>query len=329
MCSEGGIIMNTVRIYSFCKLEDGDINYIRKKYGIVDKIARFEKMAEQQQTQIQTVQKAAEQYDTKIQDIQKLTQQHDIRIHNMQKIIDMQQAQIKAMQNEITAMKKMMGQQSVVQPAMPQQNIPRQNIPQQNIPKQNNAHTQQAQAIVDALLQGLPSQKNNAYTQQVQPAAQYKETNAGYFNCNEVTRGKLAITKYIGEDTSVVIPRQINKKTVTSIGYYAFGGCFNLNNVIIPDTVTQIGDFAFSGCLCLSGIMIPNSVNYIGTRAFFGCSHLTSITIPSSVTKIGSMAFSGCSSLKNIIFKGRKNLNGIAFDKNWNYDCNANIMVQI
>lgn len=304
--------MNTVRIYSFCKLEDGDINYIRKKYGIVDKIARFEKIAEQQQTQIQTVQKAAEQYDTKIQDIQKLIQQHDIRIHNMQKIIDMQQAQIKAMQNEITAMKNMMGQQAVVNnQTMPQQNIPRQNIPRQNIPQQN-----------------MPKQ-NNAYTQQVQPASQYKETSAGYFNCNEVTRGKLAITKYIGEDTSVVIPRQINKKTVTSIGYYAFGGCFNLNNVIIPDTVTQIGDFAFSGCLCLSGIMIPNSVNYIGTRAFFGCSHLTSITIPSSVTKIGSMAFSGCSSLKNIIFQGRKNLNGIAFDKNWNYDCNANIMVQI
>ena len=94
---------------------------------------------------------------------------------------------------------------------------------------------------------------------------------------------------------SVTIPN-----SVTSIGSYAFQGCFSLTSIIIPNSVTSIGYAAFKGCSSLTSITIPNSVTSIGDHAFYDCSSLTSVTIGNSVTSIGSSAFEGCSSLTSI-----------------------------
>ncbi len=110
---------------------------------------------------------------------------------------------------------------------------------------------------------------------------------------------------------------------VTTISFYAFGGCKNLTDITIPDSVTSIGRNAFSDCSALTDIAIPDSVNQIGCLAFWGCSGLkdiiipdgvtvienhtfyectglTGITIPDGVTSIGEAAFWGCDNLKSI-----------------------------
>ena len=207
--------------------------------------------------------------------------------------------------------------------------------------------------------------------------------------------GAITITKYIGKDTAVVIPKQINGKSVASIGDCAFDDCSSLTNITIPASVTSIGDGAFDGCSSLTNITIPDSVTFIGEEAFLGCKgladnngfviirnvlysyhgnrtkviipdsvtsisfsafegcsslttitipdsvtsigawafegckNLTTITIPDSVTSIGAWAFLGCSSLKQIIFKGRKNLNDVTLDENWKDGCNAEIVFEL
>ncbi|MBR5444370.1 MAG: leucine-rich repeat domain-containing protein [Paludibacteraceae bacterium] len=75
-------------------------------------------------------------------------------------------------------------------------------------------------------------------------------------------------------------------------------GC---QNTSIPNNVTSIGDWAFAGCYYLTSVTIPSSVKSIGERAFMHCSSLAFITIPSSVTSIGTSAFSSCSSLTSLI----------------------------
>ncbi len=86
-------------------------------------------------------------------------------------------------------------------------------------------------------------------------------------------------------------------KDLTEIGEYAFGWCYSLTSVTIPDSVTTIGQNAFFVCESLTSVTIPDSVTSIGELAFATCSSLTSVTIGDSVTEIGMGAFYHCTSL--------------------------------
>ncbi len=134
--------------------------------------------------------------------------------------------------------------------------------------------------------------------------------------------GSYYLLGYIGTDTDLVLPDDINGNSysiygwaflycssltsinipgsVTSIGDAAFYGCSSLTSITIPDGVTSIGDAAFRNCSSLTSINIPDSVISIGNNAFINCSSLTSINIPDGVTLIGNWAFFGCSSLTSI-----------------------------
>ncbi|MCR5793822.1 MAG: leucine-rich repeat protein [Solobacterium sp.] len=140
---------------------------------------------------------------------------------------------------------------------------------------------------------------------------------------------EITISKYIGTDTEVSIPSEIDGVPVTRINDSAFQDCSNITSIIVPDTVIKIGEYAFKGCSSLSFIMIPASVtsfgfktfegcsnlktagtfgsganyqfgwtNIIPSHAFSGCSELSSLTIPEEITDIRYEAFYGCSSLK-------------------------------
>ena len=134
---------------------------------------------------------------------------------------------------------------------------------------------------------------------------------------------------------AITIPSEIDGKSVTSIGYWAFRDCTGLTSITIPNSVTSVYG-AFGGCTGLTSInvasdnncyssnngvlfnkkkteligypagksqtsyTIPNSVTSIGDGAFYGCTGLTSITIPNSVTSIGDEAFEYCTGLTSI-----------------------------
>ncbi|MBR3863452.1 MAG: leucine-rich repeat protein [Clostridia bacterium] len=120
--------------------------------------------------------------------------------------------------------------------------------------------------------------------------------------------------------TSISLPSSIK-----SIGWGAFGGCYNLQQIELSPSLVEIDICAFEGCSSLTSVTIPESVTSIGWRAFSGCTglktvtfaadskltsigwsafdgcmSLMSITIPSSVTSIGFAAFSGCTGLASI-----------------------------
>ena len=91
------------------------------------------------------------------------------------------------------------------------------------------------------------------------------------------------------------------KEGVSSIGYYTFDKCYNLERITIPASVVTIENMAFNQCSSLKDIVIPENVTTIGGGVFSQCSNLVSITIPESVTSIEGSAFSGCSSLTTIM----------------------------
>ena len=116
---------------------------------------------------------------------------------------------------------------------------------------------------------------------------------------------------------------------ITSIGAYAFYGCSQLAEIVIPDTVVYIGEHAFEnskyyeteqnwsdGLLYINNHLIAARAGEIsteitlreGTRtvsayAFRNCINLVSIEFSETLCFIGTGAFEGCTSLKSATFK--------------------------
>lgn len=84
----------------------------------------------------------------------------------------------------------------------------------------------------------------------------------------------------------------------TSIGSYAFAGCYSLNSIVVPYGMDNIGDWAFAMCEELDSITIPNSVTSIGYSTFYMCSSLEGIVIPDSITSLDEKAFMNCTALQ-------------------------------
>lgn len=81
-----------------------------------------------------------------------------------------------------------------------------------------------------------------------------------------------------------IIPKKVWHKgrryKVMIIGDGAFGGCWQLRHVELPECVTTIGKGAFAWCISLEEITLPASVCVIGSDAFSSCAILKSIYVP-------------------------------------------------
>ncbi|MBQ7785326.1 MAG: leucine-rich repeat protein [Clostridia bacterium] len=80
---------------------------------------------------------------------------------------------------------------------------------------------------------------------------------------------EIQINSYTGNDSTLIIPDNIEGTPVTRIGGRAFReGGKAIKNLIIPEGIKHIGDFAFYGLNIEGILMLPSSLEYIGDRAF-------------------------------------------------------------
>ena len=138
-----------------------------------------------------------------------------------------------------------------------------------------------------------------------------------------LTKTTVAVKKYKGKATNVVIPSKAGGKTVTAIGNYAFADT-KVVSVTAPDTVVKMGEgafyncgkitafktssksklanvgkLAFYKCVSLSKLVLPVSVTVIDDYAFYS-SGLSSVTLPSKLTRVGELAFADCVKLLTV-----------------------------
>lgn len=162
------------------------------------------------------------------------------------------------------------------------------------------------------------------------------------FEYEVLENGTIEITEFNGSTADLIIPSEINGKTVSSIGDYAFAGIITLNSVTIPATVTELGYVPFFECSSLTQFIVdeqnenfasfngavynkslsklvaypaglstfdstavPSNLTEIGQSAFAGCILLTEITIPQTVTTVGNFAFGDCKALESITIGSR------------------------
>ena len=111
------------------------------------------------------------------------------------------------------------------------------------------------------------------------------------FLYNELEDGTVEITGYEGETDRLLIPSEIDGKSVSGIHERAFQSRPSVVTVEFPDTLKSIGEGAFYGCFGIKSITIPKSVKSIGDHAFGYCPELESITIPEGDIALGEWAF--------------------------------------
>lgn len=180
--------------------------------------------------------------------------------------------------------------------------------------------------------------------------AKPEEMKSGDYRYAVLGDGTAQITGYTGKDGNLILPAQIDGKTVTSIGAQAFSMKWKLTNVVIPKSVKSIGWKAFSECTGLKSVSVPEGVSTIGNGAFSSCISLENIVIqgnnpnfvvengvlydkdkktvlccpagkkgeliiPEGVTVIKSYAFGGCSALENVVIPDSvTEIEGAAFE---------------
>lgn len=115
------------------------------------------------------------------------------------------------------------------------------------------------------------------------------------------------------------IPAELEGKKVSAIGMNAFTGNNVITDLVIPEGVTTLYWYSFNTCRNLETVTLPDSLEFIDGWAFERCSRLKTINVPANVTLINGGAFAQNSSMTSITCdpanKNYVSVNGVLFTK--------------
>ena len=134
----------------------------------------------------------------------------------------------------------------------------------------------QYEALMEDLLASVPSDTPSDGEQDGSDTA----SEAQFFYT--VEDGKATLTAYVGKETQVTLPSEIDGYRVVAVGDRAFMNRTDVVSVIVPTGVQTLGWFAFSGCIALTSVELPDTVERIAYGAFDNCP--TSLTLCCSPT---------------------------------------------
>ena len=113
-----------------------------------------------------------------------------------------------------------------------------------------------------------------------------------------------SLAKYLGDESTVIVPAAVDGKPVTDIGVSAFENNKALQCVVLPESVETIQRNAFAGCAALESVSFPDGLIALYDGAFADCVKLESIAFSPRLEIGDGSVFAGCSALKTAYFSG-------------------------
>ena len=98
---------------------------------------------------------------------------------------------------------------------------------------------------------------------------------------NKSSGDGITIMRYIGDETTVVIPAQIDGVAVLHLSPNAFADTA-VRRVVLPEGFCCIQNRSFANCVYLEEIVIPASVWFIANNAFVGSGDFVIVTTAGS-----------------------------------------------
>lgn len=107
------------------------------------------------------------------------------------------------------------------------------------------------------------------------------------------------VTEYTGNAKKLIVPDEIDGKTVVGIkaGFYPEN---DFEEIVLPAGLLKIEKGMFMFNANLKKVTFNDGLKEIGIDAFYGCSGLTEIEIPASVEVIHGKAFGSCENLNKV-----------------------------
>lgn len=159
---------------------------------------------------------------------------------------------------------------------------------------------------------------------------------------NEETKESYAsLESYLGSDTEIVIPEEIEGNIVRQLGEYTFYENSSITKITISENLTDFERFPFFACTALKefevnenneiystkdGVLlgddeqlfvcyppakpdteyaVPDGVIALKTGAFATCTNLKKITFPDTLEMMDAYCFAECTSLNNVVIPDR------------------------
>lgn len=136
-------------------------------------------------------------------------------------------------------------------------------------------------AITEELLRGWPET----------PASEFTYSNSLKYD-------GIVVTGYTGSGDIVVIPGQIDGKTVVEVAGYCFANDSIVRGVVIPETVIESSEVFINNDRL--EMVIAEGLQDIGYATFHNCDALREVILGSDVKHIGESAFGSCKSLEEL-----------------------------
>lgn len=121
-----------------------------------------------------------------------------------------------------------------------------------------------------------------------------------FYGCKQLA------TVVLGAGLTTIEPNTFYEAGITSLTFSASPdaklttikeGAFSnipVTELNLPDKITSIGNFAFQGCYGIQELHLPSELNTIGNFTFLDCKNLKTVNLPDKLTSIGEEAFSQC-----------------------------------
>lgn len=107
------------------------------------------------------------------------------------------------------------------------------------------------------------------------------------------------------ENSGSITQVDLSEAVFSELPLYAFETCRYLTSISLPQSLTTIGEYAFSGCYALQAMDLSNTqLTTIKNNAFYDCVAMSSISFPSTLATLEYYAFYNCTALTELDLSG-------------------------